>query len=520
MTTPITRREILASLSALGLIGAPGAWAQDGTLALGPANPFSFDALVATARQSALAPYVNPARATEILEQMNYDVFAQIEVRRDRTLNLGGGAAQVRMFHLHQWAQLPVGIYAVEGDTAREVLFSRDFFNIPEGHIARTLPEDIGFAGFRVLNPGRESDWLAFMGASYFRTSDPMDQYGISARALAVDTAIVGPEEFPRFTDFFLSATEDGAVTVHALIDSPRVTGAFRIEIARGDRSTGTVMTCSARFFARADMGRVGLAPLTSMFWYSETNNRQGPDWRPEIHDSDGLAIWTGTGERLWRPLNNPHRVVVSSFADTGPRGFGLCQRDRDFERYQDDGIFYEKRPTLWVEPLGDWGPGQVQLVEIPTIDEVHDNIVAYWISDKPVRQGDAIAIDYRLHWVVDEPMPGNLARTYSTRTGHGGVPGLTRPAGVVKFVVDFVGGEIAKYGQGDGVEIVVTTSTGTVRNPYALPVVGTDRWRAVFDFYADSHDTVELRMFLRRGDTALTETWAAQHHPTQIVRG
>jgi glucans biosynthesis protein len=298
-------------------------------------------------------------------------------------------------------------------------------------------------------------------------------------------------------------------------MDSPSVTGAVRFDVARPG---GVIMHINARFFARKEMPRMGLAPLTSMFWFSEFSRRQATDWRPEIHDSDGLAIWTGNGERLWRPLNNPSRVMTSSFLDRDIKGFGLAQRDRDFDHYQDDGVFYERRSTCWVEPLGNWGPGMVQLVEIPTDDEIYDNIVAYWLSEKPVLAGQEVRLDYRLHWVKDEPYPPSVGRVFSTRTGAGGVPGQPRPPGVVKFVIDFEGQTLADLGREDGVEAVVSASSGKISGTYSLPVVGTNRWRAVFDLAPVSLDPVELRLFLKRKGVALTETWLSQYHPEKLA--
>lgn len=515
MTIEFTRRDILASLAALGIVAPQLARAEEAKLNLGAAKAFSFEELIKRAKQNALGPYTDnaPPRAGDILQQVDYDAFGKIQFRKDHTLQVDGGKAPIRLFHLQRYAQKPVGIYVVEGNKSREVLYSPDFFDMPDDSPAKKLPKDIGFAGFRVLNPGKDTDWLAFMGAAYFRTSGEMDQFGLSARALAVDTAMPTAEEFPRFTDFFFAPSETGAVTIYAMMDSARVTGVVKFDI---HHPKGVIMTINARFFARADMARVGIAPLTSMFWFSEYNAHQaGTDWRPEIHDSDGLAIWTGSGERLWRPLNNPPRVMTSSFVDDHVKGFGLCQRDRNFENYQDDGVFYERRATVWVEPLGDWGKGQVQLVEIPTDDEIHDNIVAYWVFDKPVKQGDEISVDYRLFWLKDEPYPPTVGYTYSSRIGRGGVPGQPRPPGVVKFVVDFDGGILGTLGQKDGVEADVSASSGTISGVYALPVVGTRRWRAVFDLTVDSPAPVELRLFLKQGGKALTETWLSQYHPT-----
>lgn len=515
MTKP-SRRDVLAGLAALGLVPVLPAGAEEAAT-LGEPAPFSFDLLIADAKKRAELPYVpTPVRAGEVLETIDYDQHWQIRFRRDHTVQVGGGKAPLRFFHLGKFFKQPVGIHLVDGDGAREVLYSPDYFEIPDDNPARGLPADIGFAGFRVMQPGVERDWLAFLGAAYFRSSGELDQYGQSARAVAIDVAMPTPEEFPRFTDFWFAPSETGTLVIYAAMDGPRLTGAVRWDVTHGteEGKKGVVMDMAVRFFARDAIARVGLAPLTSMFWYDEINRLSAPDWRPEIHDTDGLAIHTGAGERLWRPLNNPPRVMTSTFVDRDVKGFGLMQRDRDFDNYQDDGVFYDKRPSVWVEPKGGWGEGAVQLVEIPTNDEIHDNIVAYWVPKKPVQKGDAIAVDYRLHWLKDEPYPPAVARVISTRLGIGGVPGQPRPRGVAKYVVDFEGGSIGDYGQNDGVEADVWASAGTVSGVYVLPVVGTKRWRAVFDFKPSGNDPVDMRLYLKRKGEALTETWLYQAHP------
>lgn len=485
---------------------------------LGQARPFSFEKLVQQAKTLSQGSYTDgaPPRSEKILEQIDYDAFGKISFRPECSLEVGPSKIPVRLFHLQRYAKKPVGIHLVEKGQSREVLYSPDFFAMPKDSPAAQLPKDIGFAGFRVLDKGKEADWMAFMGAAYFRTSGELNQFGLSARALAVDTAMAGPEEFPRFTNFYFAPSESGVLTIYALMDSPSVTGAVRFDV---NRPKGIVMTISSCFFARKDIKRMGLAPLTSMFWFSEYSRRLATDWRPEIHDSDGLAIWTGSGERLWRPLNNPPRVMTSSFVDNHVKGFGLAQRDREFGHYEDDGVFYNKRSTCWVEPLGDWGAGCVQLVEIPTDDEIYDNIVSYWVPEKPVKAGDKIAIDYRLYWVKDEPFPAPVGRVFSSRVGAGGVPGQTRPQGVVKFVIDFEGGQLSQFGRGDGIEAVVSASKGTIDGTYCLPVVGTNRWRAFFDLAPTSLDPIELRLYLRRKGIALTETWLSQFHPTAAAK-
>ena len=257
------------------------------------------------------------------------------------------------------------------------------------------------------------------------------------------------------------------------------------------------------------------------MYWYSETKKETAIDWRPEVHDSDGLAMWSGNGERLWRPLNNPPRITVSAFADNNPRGFGLLQRDRVFDHYL-DGVFYDRRPSLWVEPLpgpsGEgWGKGSIQLCEIPTDDEIHDNVVAMWVPADPVPAGAELNLNYRLHWLANEPYPSKLAPVWATRLGRGGQPGLPRPKGVRKFMVEFLGGPLRDLPFGAKPELVVSASRGTF-GPYqlieAVPDGIAGHWRAQFDLVVDGSDPVELRGFLKSGGETLTETWMFQYHP------
>ncbi|WP_237151988.1 glucan biosynthesis protein [Oryzibacter oryziterrae] len=524
MSSTLTRREMLGLLASLGLLpqlSVEEALAAADKTRLGKATEFSFAKLMAAAKDRASKPYVPEVpRAADTLEKIDYDQHWKIHFKEDHTVQAAGGKAPLRFFHLGRYFKLPVGIFLVDGEKAREVLYSPDYFEIPKDNPANGLPDDIGFAGFRVMEPGVERDWLAFLGAAYFRSSGALDQYGLSARAVAIDVAMPTPEEFPRFTNFYFGPSKTGLFTIYADLEGPRVSGAVRWDISRGGDVTGkqVVMDMAVRFYPRENIARFGVAALTSMFWYDETNRQKAPDWRPEIHDSDGLGIWTGAGERLWRPLNNPQNVMTSTFVDNNVKGFGLCQRDRSFENYQDDGVFYEKRSTVWVEPTGEWGAGAVQLVEIPTDDEIHDNIVAYWIPKEPANKGTEIAFDYRLTWAGDEPHVPTVGRVYSTRLGFGGVPGQERPKGVVKYVIDFDGGELAKYGQKDGVEAVVSASAGTVSGVYTLPVVGTTRWRAVFDFKAAGPEPVDMRLFLKTKDKTLTETWLYQHHNETFV--
>ncbi len=449
-------------------------------------------------------------KPAEGLAAIDFDAMGKIVYRANAALWAGSASFDpVQFFHLGRYARSPVRIHVVEGTRAREVLYSDELFDIPADGPARSLPGDLGFAGFRVMNRSGVGDWLAFQGASYFRSAEPFDQYGLSARGLAIDTATANPEEFPAFTDVWLGHDPDGNLVVHALLQGQSVVGAYRITHRK--TPAGLVQEVESRLFFRAPVERLGLAPLTSMYWYGQTDRHDAVDWRPQVHDSDGLAIWTGADERIWRPLANPPRVLVNSFLDTNPRGFGLIQRDRTFADYQDDGAFYDRRPSLWVEPIGPWGEGSVQLVEIPTGSETDDNIVAVWTPRRPVKRGDSLAFHYRLYWAAAEPDPPHIGQVVATRMGVGGRPGQAQETGVRKFVIDFAGGDLASLHRGSNVEADVVLSTGAPIPATAYPVVGTDRWRLMFDIAIGVGKTVDMRAYLRQGRNALTETWVYQ---------
>ena len=520
-------RALLAAL-AVGGFALP-ARAMAG-LKFGEKFPFSYDWLKQKARALAKEPYVPPPRpAPEIVQQIDYAEHGKLRFKPEYALFADGpGQFPVTFFHLGQFFPKTVTMHAVFGGEAREILYLPEYFEMPASSPARKLPESAGFAGFRFQesrfgHPGRDgkpldwrkNDWVAFLGASYFRAIGSDYQYGISARGIAIDPAVAGvAEEFPDFTNFYIEAPADGSneVTVYALLEGPSVTGAFRF-VMRRDRAV--TMDIEKEIHLRRDVQRLCIAPLTSMYWYSEKKKPEGIDWRPEVHDSDGLAMWTGAGERIWRPLNNPPRTITSAFADENPRGFGLMQRDRNVDHYL-DGVAYERRPSLWVEPIGAWGKGAVQLIEIPTDDEIHDNIVAAWVPAEPAVAGQSRTYRYRLYWQAEEPEPGPLARAVALRIGRGGEPGKPRPAGVRKFVVEFLGGPLEGLPTGTLPEAVITVSRGVVSHVFteAVPNDVPGHWRAQFDLAVDGTDPVEMRIYLRLNGEALSETVLYQHHP------
>jgi glucans biosynthesis protein len=530
MSESIDRRTLLkgaaASAAAMNPL-AEALGAQSDGLQFDAPVPFTYDLFKTQARDKAHAPYTPPARpAQEVLQKINYEEWGKIRYRDDYALFANGpGQFPVTFFHLGLFFQKAVRMHVVEGETSRQIVYDQSYFDMPADSPAHDLPKGVGFAGLRIQEPRdgaldwHKNDWVAFLGAAYFRSIGELAQYGLSSRGVAIDVAVADrSEEFPDFTDFYIEPGVGDAITLYALMEGPSVVGAFKFLMTR---AKGVVMDIQTTMFTRAQVSRFGIAPLTSMYWYSETKKETAIDWRPEVHDSDGLAMWSGNGERLWRPLNNPPRIMVSAFSDNNPRGFGLLQRDRVFDHYL-DGVFYDKRPSLWVEPLpgpsGEgWGKGSIQLCEIPTDDEIHDNVVAMWVPADPVPAGAELNLSYRLHWLAGEPYPSKLATVWATRLGRGGQPGLPRPKGVRKFMVEFLGGPLGNLAFGVKPELVLSTSRGSF-GPYqlieAVPDGVAGHWRAQFDLIVDGTDPVELRAFLKSGGETVTETWMFQYHP------
>jgi glucans biosynthesis protein len=522
MTSALDRRFLLKAAGALALTSTALEAAKAEDMKLGPARPFSFDLLRETAKRMAGEPYAGPKRPSpEILAKIDYEAWGQIKFKMDDALFANGPQRfPVSFFHLGMFFAKAVEMNVVTDGEAREIIYDQSYFDMPDDSIAKQLPEGAGFAGLRIQEARdgtldwKKNDWVAFLGAAYFRSIGELHQYGLSARAVALDVAVAGkPEEFPDFTKFYIDSAEtENAVTIYALLEGASIAGACKFRMERGK---GVIMDIEQSFHLRAAVSRFGLTPLTSMYWFSETKKETGVDWRPEVHDSDGLAMWAGSGERLWRPLNNPPRIMASAFSDENPRGFGLLQRDRNFDHYL-DGVNYDKRPSLWVEPRGSWGKGSVQLVEIPTDDEIHDNIVAMWVPETAAKTGSAFDLAYRLYWQADEPFPADLARCVATRLGNGGQPGKPRPKGVRKFMVEFLGTPLEDLPYGVKPEPVLWASRGTFSYVFteAVPDDVNGHWRAQFDLTAEGAEPVEMRLFLRLNDKVLSETWLFQYHP------
>jgi periplasmic glucans biosynthesis protein len=477
----------------------------DTTPEAAPAAPFSAEQVTEMARDlSTRPPRPRQADLPARFADLNYDGYRRVNFDADQALWRGDGLPfQMQPHHRGFLFREKVALHEVVDGQVRAIPYQAAQFRFA-GVEAPPADADLGFAGFRLLaalnRPDHFDEVCVFLGASYFRAVGRGQAYGISARGLALGTASAAGEEFPAFTAFWVErpGPQARSIRVHALLESENVTGAYLFDIIPGE---STMMQVRATLFARRNLARVGIAPGTSMFFFGPQAPGGGLDFRPSVHDSDGLMMRTGQGEQLWRPLTNPRALQGSGFRDTAPQGFGLVQRRRAFADYEDLEARYHLRPDLWVEPLGDWGTGQVHLVEIPTRSEIHDNIYAAWAPQAGLLAGRPAEYHYRLHWRARSEDLSQL-RFASTRLG--GAGGNAR-----LFVLDTT--PLAPLGasaERPPMEPKVETSAGTLRDIVLQPNPETGGLRLTFVLDPGRASLVELRARLTRGDIALSETW------------
>lgn len=457
------------------------------------------------------------------LQEMTYDQYVSIRFRAHESLWRDESLFEIQLFHSGFLYREPVRLNMAHTNGDSALKFNREYFDYfgQAEPLAEKVNDDIGFAGFRVHYPimnEHKTEFLVFLGASYFRLIGPDQIYGISSRGLAIDTAESKGEEFPVFREFWLvkPEPEQTHLVLYALLDSPSVTGAYRFEVSPG---APTEMSVEARLFARSDIQKLGIAPLTSMYHHGENSVRLVDDFRPEVHDSDGLLMAASNGEWIWRPLSNHRALRISSLSDENPHGFGLLQRDRDFNHYMDLEAKYERRPSMWVIPQGDWGKGRVELVEIPTDTETNDNIVAYWVPAQPMKAGDSRRYSYRLRTFEKNVSEQIGAKVIRTRIGWGAVPGQSDPPPFSKrqFIVDFAGGELENLPADAPLEAHMSNNSGTITDLMVKRLPDQKTWRASFKLEPDGNNLVDMRLFIKLRDQRLTEVWTYVWYPDAL---
>lgn len=478
----------------------------------GAPGEFTFAAVVRRAAELARGSY-EPDRPPlpDYLANLDYDKHRDIRFRPDQSLWRAEGLPfQVQFFHRGFLFEDRVKVNVIDAGQSTPLDFQHDFFDYGKNEVPEVMPPDLGFAGLRLMYPINRDDYFdevgVFLGASYFRAVAQNLNYGITARGLAIDTGLASREEFPVFREFWIRkpAADATEIELYALMDSESVTGAYRFTIRPGSE---TVIDVKARLFFRRGVEKLGVAPLTSMYFHGESTDRFMDDFRPEVHDSDGLLVETAYGERIWRPLANPIGLRISNFVVESPRSFALLQRDREFGHYEDLEAHYHNRPSLVVEPQGDWGKGMVELVEIPSNAERYDNIAAFWVPERQTAAGQEWEFAYRLRFAKD-PEVGLLGgRAVATRIGAGGTDVLD--SNLRKFVVDFAGENLAKLAPETPVEAVVSTTSGVLSPPVVQFNPETRGRRLFFELTPDGRKPADLRAFLRHGADVLSETWS-----------
>ncbi|GBQ30338.1 glucan biosynthesis protein G [Gluconacetobacter azotocaptans] len=513
------RRDLVkagAGVSLFSLLGgvarARSARAADAPVAPSAVGAFDDSTVRQIAERLSQHPYRAPDQTLPAaIDNLNFDQYRAIAYRPEQALWHGQNLEFDVEFFPRGFLYRPrIEIYEVTDGKSAAVPYNPDLFTYGDPKLRVT--DDVGFAGLRlryaINTPGVMEECCVFLGASYFRAVAKGQNYGLSARGFADGTGNPKGEEFALFRAYWLEKPQPGvdSVVLHALLDSPSVAGAFRFTIRPGDMTTFDVQSY---LYPRTAIAEPGIAPLTGMFYFDANDRNHVDDWRPAAHDSEALSIWTGSDQQLWRPLRNPQDLQFSAFADISVRGFGLMQRKRAFADFQDLALNYEKRPSLWIEPVGDWGAGSVDLVEIPTPNEVNDNIVSFWRPKGGLAAGHEYAFTYRMYWGWDTPWPTKLARVAATRVG-----AVTDDPAARFFDIDFTGAPFDNLPADAKFHLVPSSSAGTIRNVVVEPNPNIHGWRTTFEFAPGDAKIAELTCVLANDTGPVSEQWTYRWTP------
>ncbi|MEM7418630.1 MAG: glucan biosynthesis protein G [Pseudomonadota bacterium] len=458
------------------------------------------------------------------LKEIDYTTYRSIRFDSEASLWRGENDYELQFFHPGFLYEYPVTIHTIGADnTPTRLPFDSAMFKYDGSAqaLAGLTDEKSGFAGFRVHYPIKNNEYkdefAVFLGASYFRLVGKNQVYGISARGLAIDTALAKGEEFPHFTEFWVIEPSDGQpITIYARLESPSVAGAYKFIIEPG---IDTRVKVESWLFAREDVAKLGVAPFTSMFLYGENTQGRIDDYRPEVHDSDGVLMVTHAGEEIWRPLTNPARLQVTSLSDTAPKGFGMLQRDAEWGNYLDAEANYHLRPGLWVTPEAGFDKGRLEVVEIPTKSEIHDNIVAFWTPETPFNAGESLYFSYQLSTVEQNPFVSELASVVRTRQGKAVLPGdefkNDKLSTTRQFSVDFTAPQDTSFDD-QAMKLVVQGANGAISEQRLYAVADGQEWRATFLVKPKEKQTVDMRAYIEKDGKRISEVWNYVYQPQQ----
>ena len=484
---------------------------------------FSFDDVVAKAEKLSKKAYVQPSKnIPNELASLQFADYQKILFNHQKAYwSDRKSRFKLEFYHEGMYFDIPIKINEIVDNQINPIQYDPSYFDLSQINLDKLDTKNLGFAGFKVHypinNPTKTDDEIfSALGGSYFRAVGKDQHYGLSARGLAIDTGEMSGEEFPRFKEYWIERPQANQkhLIIYALLDSPSVTGAYKITLVP---SVDTTVTMQAKVFFRNSVKKLGIAPLTSMFLFGPNQPSPLLNYRPAMHDSNGLSILANNNEWIWRPLNNPKRLSFSSYSLENPKAFGLIQRDKGFDDYQDLDDHYEKRPSVWTEILGDWQKGRVELVEIPTADETNDNIVAFWVPQKQYKAGDVLDIKYRLHYSLNENKryPNDVARAVSTRLSLGDIKQanlIRKLDGSNAYVIDFAGPELSEKSP---VKVISSINNGSILSSEVQYNPEIKGWRVIVRFNVeDNKKATDIRVQLasQETDKVISETWSGQY--------
>jgi periplasmic glucans biosynthesis protein len=478
-------------------------------------NGFDASQVIEAARNLAKKPFKAPASPLpDALASLSYEQYSAIRRRPEARLwaEDSSGFALEPLHRGFIYTQ-PVDIHLVDNGHVTKLAYSPRDYDFGGLKIAPDTP-DIGFSGLRLSKTAGDQpafDFALFQGASFFRAVARGQVYGDMARGLSVRTADPRGEEFPIFRSFWIERPNiaSDAIVLHALLDSESVTGAYRFTLRT---SEATIIDTEMTLFARVAIDRFGIGAMTGTHLMSALDHRRFDDIRPAVYDAEGLQIANGRGEWLWRPVTNRETLQISAFIDENPRGFGFLQRSRDGGLFQDDDNRWERHPSLWIEPIGDWGAGLIVLVEIPNEADINQNIVAYWQPQKQLEAGSETSFAFRQFWCWSPPSKPPYAIVTQSRSGRSAsAPSNGRKR---RFLVEFQGDVLGDLESAKDITPDLSASNASLSNQKVYFSREAKRYRFVFDMEMGNDALSELRLQLQAQGKPMSEIWLYRWTP------
>jgi periplasmic glucans biosynthesis protein len=498
------RREFLgfALGGALAAVGARAGLGSAGAEPLGQPVPFAADTVLKAAAQLAAAPFKAPdAPLPSLFSGLNFDQYASIR-RVPGSAIWADDKVGFSLEPLHRGFvyTTPIAINIVENGLSQRVIYEAADFDFGKLQPPAAMG-DLGFSGLRILTASDQGfqDAAIFQGASFYRSRAKGQNFGVTARGLAIRTGDEPGEEFPLFREFWIEkpAPATNTLTMYALLDSASMTGAYRFTIRPMET---TIIDTEMTLIARVATDKFGVGAMAAAYLFSGLDHRRPDDWRAGVYEATGLQILSGKGEWLWRPVSNRETLQISAFADLNPRGFGLLQRSRTFDAFFDDEGRWELCPTLWIEPIGDWGDGDLRLLEIPAASENNANIIAQWRPKAAMAAGASQALAYRQFWCWTPPSRPPLAVCTSSRSGKIGAR--------QRFTVEMTGDAFADPQKAASATADIQANPGKIASFRLYPYKDRRSVRVVFDLEPGSEPFSELRLTLNVDNQPASETW------------